>query len=435
MKSGELFRVQGLGGAKTLSGSVAVSGSKNEALPALASAVLFGGPVTFRNIPRITDIRQLNSLLSDLGARVMMDDGGTITVDTSKLASAHVNESTARKFRASVILTGPLLSRMGEVRFAPPGGCLIGKRPIDVFLAGYEAMGATVRTDGEEFVITAPRGGLKGCDVIFRLPSVTATETLMMAAVLAHGIVRLVNVAMEPEIGALADFLNESGADIRGIGTPVLTIRGTDGTLLVSKKEHTAIPDRLEAGSFMILGALCADTLTVTDCDPEHLKVPIASLCACGVPVVVGKKRIVISGNGGIPNRSFAAANIRTHEYPGFPTDLQAPMTVLLSQVSGESIVEEMIFESRLGYAADLVRMGADIDVVHPHKAIVHGPSKLRGRELYSPDLRAGLAYIIAAIVAKGESVIHNIYHIDRGYERVEEKLKSIGVDIERVRG
>jgi UDP-N-acetylglucosamine 1-carboxyvinyltransferase len=434
MAENERFHIIGLGGKKGLTGTITTSGSKNEALPALASALLFGGSVTFTNVPDITDVRELAALLSKLGVSVLRDNG-TCHVDASGISNAHVDETTARKFRASVILTGPLLARMGEVRFAPPGGCLIGTRPIDVFLSGYEAMGAEVKTVGEEFVITAPTGGLVGADIVFRLPSVTATEALMMAAALAHGTTRLVNAAMEPEVTALAEFLNESGADITGIGTPTLTICGTGGTMLSARTPCAIIPDRLEAGSFMILGALCANELRVVGCMPEHLELPLATLRACGVPVVVGDTNITIAGNGALPNRSFRAANIRTHEYPGFPTDLQAPMTVFLSQVSGESVVEEMIFEGRLGYTEDLVRMGADIDVVHPHKALVRGPVTLRGRELYSPDLRAGLAYIIAALVGKGESVIHNIHYIDRGYERVEEKFRALGVDIERVKG
>lgn len=432
-ESFHIFHITGLGGTKTLRGSIAVSGSKNEALPALASAILFKNPVIFSNVPGITDVRELAALLSKLGV-VITSGGGTYTVDTSGISSAHVDEATARKFRASVILTGPLLTRMGEVRFAPPGGCLIGKRPIDVFLSGYRAMGAEVTTDAEEFVITAPKRGLEGADIVFRLPSVTATEALMMAAALAHGTTRLVNAAMEPEVTALAGFLNTSGADIRGVGTPVMTIRGTGGTLLTSTGPCGIIPDRLEAGSFLILGALCADELTVTNCMPEHLELPLVTLRECGVSIEVGEGSVTIAGNGMISNRSFTAANIRTHEYPGFPTDLQAPMTVFLSQALGESVVEEMIFEGRLGYTEDLVRMGADIDVAHPHKAIIRGPATLRGRELYSPDLRAGLAYIIAALVAKGESVIHNIHYVDRGYERIEEKLRDIGVDIERVK-
>jgi UDP-N-acetylglucosamine 1-carboxyvinyltransferase len=388
--------------------------------------------VSFSNVPDITDIEHMATLLTNAGARVLRDGDGVV-VHPEGISNGVFDTDTAHKLRASIILTGPLLSRLQTISFPSPGGCVIGKRPIDLFLDGYTQMGAHVEdANGESFTISTEKG-LSGAEIFFKLQSVTATETLLMSAVLAHGTTILKNVALEPEVTELAHFLKSCGAQIEGIGTMTLTIKGTGGELLsyTASEPYRVIPDRIEAGSYMVLGALCAENLEITNCNPAHLELPIRILQSCGVPIEITDSTIRIVNNTK-ENKEFICSSLRTHEYPGFPTDLQAPFTVFFTQTTGESIVEEMIFEGRLGYTKDLVYMGAVIDVAHPHRAVVRGSSKLTGRELYTPDLRAGLAYIIAACVAKGTSRVHNVHFIDRGYEQCEQKLRSIGVSIER---
>lgn len=435
MASTEAFKIEGLAGEKRLEGTIAVSGSKNEALPLFASTLLFSGDVSFENVPAISDMEKVTVLLQNAGIEVTREND-TARMKVGDIASSVIEKKLAGQFRASIILSGPMLARTGEVTFPPPGGCVIGKRPIDLFLSGFEKMGATVSTSplGDEFHIKAPEGGLRGAEILFRIPSVTGTETLLMAAVLAHGESTLYNVAMEPEVTALAEFLKENGAQIDGIGTPTLHVVGTSGKPLSfsSSTPHRIIPDRIETGSFAVLGALCAKNLTITNCAPHDLRIPLAMLEECGVEIAVTKNTIQIQNNTK-PNAELKSVSIRTHEYPGFPTDMQAPFGILATQATGESIIEEMIFEGRLGYLEDIARMGAKVVLADPHKAIVQGPTKLTGRELYSPDLRAGLAYVIAACVGKGTSHIHNIHYIDRGYENLEDKLRGIGVAIERV--
>ncbi len=433
MEKTESFKIEGLNGGKTLSGNIKVSGSKNEALPLLASSLLFGDTLAFSNIPLITDIDSLLELLSGVGA-MTTHAGKDVTIDGKNVTGHAFDSSLAKKFRASIIATGPLLARTGKAIFPTPGGCVIGKRPIDIFLSGYKKMGAEITENADLFTITAPKEGLHGAHIVFRIQSVTGTEALLMAAVLAHGETVLENVALEPEVTELAHFLVACGARINGIGTTTLTISGTGGELLLFGKRpaHPVMPDRIEAGSFLVLGALCAHNLVIEGCEPKHLALPLEMLSEAGVPFLTDGDRITISGNTE-PNKKFKALAIRTHEYPGFPTDLQAPFSIFCTQVTGESVVEEMIFEGRLGYLEDIGRMGAHIVHSDPHKAIITGPSKLSGRELYSPDLRAGLAYIIAALVAKGTSHIHNIHYVDRGYEHLEEKLRGIGVAMERI--
>ncbi len=274
---------------------------------------------------------------------------------------------------------------------------------------------------------------MQGTELFFRVQSPTATETFIMAGVLAEGTTVLKNCALEPEIKNLADFLISCGADIKGAGTTTIEIKG--GSLLRSEgSPHRVIPDRLEAGSFLILGALCAETLEIADCEPSHLESITELLKLSGVPIKVGKNNITVASNGKIKNSTFRSVNVKTHEYPGFPTDFQAPMSVFLTQVTGEALIFETIFEGRLSYAEDLVRMGADVKIWDAHRMAVKGPTPLKGRELEAPDIRAGLAYLIAAAVAKGESVINNVYYIDRGYEAIEKRLRPLGLEIERMR-
>jgi UDP-N-acetylglucosamine 1-carboxyvinyltransferase len=428
----EVFVVSGLAGKKILKGSIPVRGAKNAALKMLSASLLFSGDVSYERVPMIEDIHRLLDLLKKSGITSAIEKNKkqgdvTLTLSVPRAVNSILDREIAKRLRASIVLTGPMLARMKKVSFPHPGGCVIGERPIDLFLEGYQAMSAHITTKKGMYIITAPKSGLKGASLFFRTPSVTGTETFLMAAVLAQGTTVIANAAMEPEIVALAEWLNDCGADIVGAGTPTITIRG--GGLLVARKKGVIVPDRIEAGSFLILGALLAKDLRVTDCEPAHLESLITTLRHAGVSCEVSleKKEIHVRAP-----KNPTAVSIKTHEYPGFPTDLQAPMTIFLTQAKGESLVFETIFEGRLSYVDSLVRMGANIKTMDPHRVLVSGPTPLRGKLLESPDLRAGLAYVIAAAVASGESVIHQVYNIDRGYEHIEKRLSAIGLHIRR---
>lgn len=426
----ESFHITGLGGEKTLSGTIRIGGAKNSVLPALSAAIIFEDALTLINVPDIEDVKRMEEILTKLGNTVTRE-GDTVTITGVGSIETIIDREVAKRMRASVILTGPLLARFGTVSFPHPGGCVIGPRPIDFFLYAYKKMGATVVEGDQLYEITAKDGKLKGADIFFTTPSVTATESVLLAAILAEGTTRIGNAAMEPEISDLALFLNECGAKISGIGTPNLIVEGT-GMLHSNGKEYKIIPDRIELGSFLILGALAADNLMIENCNPAHAESVIATLNEAGVPIEVGNNFVRIVDGGKIPNSNFKSFNIKTHEYPGFPTDIQAPITVFLTQSSGEAIVFETIYENRLNYTQDLVHMGADIKVWDAQHAMVKGPTPLKGREVDGPDIRAGLAFLIAAIIAKGNSTINNAYYIDRGYADIENRLKKIGVSIER---
>lgn len=412
------------GAKKKLTGEIPVAGSKNAGLKAFAAALLTGDEVVLQNIPAIEDIARMRDLLAALGVKIEAVGDHAFAVQAAELSSTNFDSEIAKRLRSSIVLTGPILARFGRVSFPYPGGCVIGKRPIDVFLNGYEKMGAKIaeRESGAGFEITAKR--LKGAEIFFRVVSVTGTETLMMAATLASGRTVLRNAALEPEIVALADFLKSCGAEISGAGTHTIVIDGVD-------KLHGGTyynpPDRIETGSFVALGALFGKDLRVTGCAPLEVASLLDHLEAMGVEVKRGKDWLEVSRP-----KTLRTVDIKTHEYPGFPTDLQAPFSILLTQAKGTSLMFETVFEGRLGYIEDLKRMGADIALYDTHRAAFNGPAVLRGREMESPDLRAGLAFIMAASVAKGESIIHNAYIIDRGYERIEERLRAIGVDIRR---
>lgn len=427
------FVIQGLNGKKTLSGKIKVNGAKNAILKVMASSVLFEDGIEMKNIPDIEDVKRLSELLGKMGVVVTKKNKGTYSIDTKKIKYCELDREISERIRASIVLTGPILSRFGEVSFPVPGGCVIGARPIDFFVEGFKKMGAEMEFKNDRYYIKTKTGKkLKGAEIFFRAPSVTATETFIMAGVLAKGKTVLKNCAIEPEIKNLADFLVSCGAKIKGAGTSTIEIVG--GGLLRSKgKIYKAMPDRIEAGSFLIMGALCADNLEITDCNPKDIEILIEILKDAGVPLEIGKTTIKIKGNEKLKNKDFKSIGFKTKEFPGFPTDLQAPMVIFLTQATGESLVFETIFEGRLNFVEDINRMGANIILLDPHRALVKGPSFFRGREVESPDLRAGLAFIIAGILAKGESIIDNVYLIDRGYERIEERLQKIGVDIKRV--
>jgi len=423
--------IKGFGGKPILKGTVAVLGAKNAALKGIAASILFRSPLSFQNVPEIEDVSRMLEIIRTMGGEVIVAPH-RMTIRKSTLASTTLTPEIAKRLRASIVLTGPILARYGMVRFPYPGGCVIGTRPIDLFTLGFMKMGAKVKKVGKFYDVRAPKGGLKGCELFFRTQSVTGTETFMMAATLANGVTIIKNAAMEPEIVWLADLLNASGAKIKGAGTPTITITG--GKLLDAKKKiFSIIPDRIEAGSFLILGALAAKKLTITNVIPEHLDALIELLEYSGTKVSTTKNSITVSAN--TRPHSRRSVNIRTHEYPGFPTDLQAPMMIYLTQVEGESMVFETIFEGRLNFTESLSRMGANITMMDPHRVLVRGSTTLKGKRLESPDLRAGLAFVIAAIIANGESHIYNVYNIDRGYEAIEERLRKIGVLIERKEG
>lgn len=427
------FLIKGLAGQKKLKGKIAVCGAKNAVLPALASSILFKDKFCVSNVPEIKDVENMKMLLQKLGADVEKKRNKKYCITTRKIKSTVLDRRISENMRGSIVLTGPLLSRFGKVSFPHPGGCVIGARPIDVFLESFEKMGAKVKKQKENYIISIGKGKkLKGTKIFFKKISVTATETLMLAAVLAKGKTVLENAAMEPEIKDLAEFLNSCGAKINGAGTSTIEITG--GRLLRAKgNTYKTLPDRIETGSFLILGALSAESLEITNCIPEHINSLIELLRQSGLLINTRKNKIFIKNNSKIKNNSLKNIDVKTHEYPGFATDLQAPMCVFLTQIRGESRVHETIFEGRLNYTDDLVKMGAKITVWNPHQITVKGPTALHGKELYGPDLRAGLAYVIAAIVAKGDSVVNNVHYIDRGYERIEDRLRKIGVDIVRI--
>jgi UDP-N-acetylglucosamine 1-carboxyvinyltransferase len=425
------FIIQGLSGQKKLSGEVKISGAKNAVLPVMAASVLFEDSFLITNVPEIEDLNRMTEIFAGLGIKINEQSQGEYFVDPHGLNKFEIDEETSKKLRASVIFTGPLLAKFGELVFPHPGGCVIGARPIDLFLDGFQKMGAEVQIRDDKYFVTAKDKKLKGANIFFKVQSVTATETFIMAGVLAKGETILKNVAMEPEIVSLVDFLNSCGADITGAGTPTIRIMG--GNLLKSGgKVYQTIPDRIETGSFLILGALCAKNLRVSNCEPKHLGILIELLKNSGVEIEVGQDYLNVVNNQK-QNSEFKSVSIKTHEYPGFPTDLQAPFVVYLTQATGESLVFETIFEGRLNYTDDLKMMGADIKMWDAHRVIIKGPNVLKGKELDGPDIRTGFAFVIAALIAKGESIINNVYYIDRGYENVEKKLKQLGVDIKRI--
>ncbi len=417
----EKFLIQG---GKSLKGVIEVKGAKNSALKILIASLLTDEEWEIKNVPQIEDISQKIKLLKDLGVSIKKVGEHRYLVCARAIRKAELNSDLAQKIRTSIMLAGPLLARFGEAKVMYPGGCLLGKRPIDIFLDGYAALGVKIKNKGDEFNLTT--SGLKGNVFVFPQISVTATESLIITAVLAKGRTILKNAAGEPEIVALAEFLNQCGARIRGAGTHTVEIEGVKE---LSGGVFQTIPDRIEAGTFAILGAITNSQIKIVNCDPSHLEVLLAIFKKIGVNFELGKNYIVIKQT----KKSLKAVNVITHEYPGFPTDLQPPLTVLLTQTRGMSQVRETVFEGRLFYTDTMNQMGANIIMCDPHRIVINGPSPLFGRRIVSPDIRAGIALLIAALVAKGGSIIENIQQIDRGYEKIEERLQKLGADIKRV--
>jgi UDP-N-acetylglucosamine 1-carboxyvinyltransferase len=410
-------------GGIALKGEIPTNGSKNAALPVLAAALLTGEPVILHRIPAVRDIRTMQRLLVDIGATVDVD-GETVRLHTPKITSPEAPYELVKTMRASSLVLGPLVARSGRARVSLPGGCAIGARPINLHIFGLEQLGAQITQAHGYIEATAP-DGLRGGVVHFDRITVTGTEDLMMAAVLAKGETVLRNSAREPEVVDLADMLIKMGAQIEGAGTSTIRIQGVDHLHGV---EHTIIADRIEAGTFLIAGAITGGDLTVTDCVPDHVGALVSKLQQTGVDVTQTSPTALRVRGG---NR-LRSVDMSTEEYPGFATDLQAQYMALATQTEGIAIIVETIFENRFMHAQELARMGANIRL-DGKQAIVAGRSELTGAGVIASDLRASASLVLAALVAKGETVIDRVYHIDRGYEKIESKLAAVGAKIRRV--
>jgi len=421
-------------GGKALHGKVAISGAKNSALPAMAAALLTKEPVTLHNIPKVRDLITMSKLLAFMGAKVSITDipASDYVIQAVKLGDAVAPYELVRTMRASILTLGPLMARMGVARVSLPGGCAIGARPVDLHLAALEKMGAEITTDHGYIQAKVPNNGrnghngrLKGANITFERITVTGTENILMAAVLAEGVTVLNNAAREPEVTDLVDMLRKMGAQIEGDCSSTLRIHGVEK---LHGTEHTVIPDRIEAGTFLVAGAITDGDLTVTNCAPEHLAAIISKLEQAGVRIeAVDKTTLRVRGA-----KKLVAADITTEEYPGFATDMQAQYMALATQAQGASVITETIFENRYLHASEMLRMGANM-TVDGRRAVVRGPSPLTGTTVIASDLRASASLVLAGLVASGETTIDRVYHIDRGYEDIVRKLRGVGAQIVRL--
>ena len=410
-------------GGNALSGEIPTGGSKNSALPALAAALLTEEPVTLRRIPQVRDIRTMQRLLVDIGSKTKID-GETVRLHTPHVVCPEAPYELVKTMRASSLVLGPLVARCGRARVSLPGGCAIGARPINLHIAGLEQLGAHIN-QSHGYIEAEAAEGLRGADVQFDRITVTGTEDLMMAAVLAKGETMLRNAAREPEVVDLAALLTKMGAKIEGAGTSIIRITGVEK---LSGAEHTIIPDRIEAGTFLIAGAITRGDLSITGCEPGHLGALVSKLQQAGAEVTQpdsGTLRVRVADK-------LRSVDMTTEEYPGFATDLQAQYMALMTQAEGIAIIVETIFENRFMHALELGRMGANIRL-DGKEAIVAGPRELTGAGVIASDLRASASLVLAALVAHGETVIDRVYHIDRGYEKIETKLARAGAKIKRV--
>jgi UDP-N-acetylglucosamine 1-carboxyvinyltransferase len=415
-------------GGRPLEGSVRISGAKNAALPAMAAALLTSDCIELENIPRVRDIITMGRLLAHMSARVETPElpPTILRIQAEKVNGAEAPYELVRTMRASILTLGPLIARTGSARVSLPGGCAIGARPVDLHLKALQQMGAEIGTSHGYVEAHAPRGKrLPGGHVVFDKITVTGTENILMAAALADGETQIDNAAREPEITDLADLLTKMGAEIEGAGTWSIRVRGKQK---LHGAQHRIIPDRIEAGTFLAAGAITGGALELTDCAPEHLTSVIAKLRETGVDIcdsVPGK----LSVRGA---KKLVGADVYTEEYPGFATDMQAQFMALVTQAEGTSVITETIFENRFLHASEMIRMGANISI-EGRRAIVRGPSVLSGTGVIASDLRASASLVLAALVARGETIVDRVYHIDRGYERIEEKLSAVGARIRRV--
>jgi UDP-N-acetylglucosamine 1-carboxyvinyltransferase len=412
-------------GGTPLLGTVRISGAKNAALPCMAAALLTDQPVVLENIPQVRDIETTRRLLAAMGAEVELGYGRAhhrTTIHAENLATPEASYELVKTMRASTLVLGPLVARCGRARVSLPGGCAIGARPIDLHIKGLERLGAKITQD--HGYVEAATDRLRGAEIVFDKITVTGTEDLLMAATLADGETVMQNCAREPEVADLADLLNKMGAHIQGAGTSTIHIRG------VSKlrgTKHRIIPDRIEAGTFITAAALTGGDVKITNCDPVHLTTVLQKLQEAGVKTAHAADSIRVMGDN-----PLTAADVNTEEYPGFPTDMQAQYMVVATQAEGTSIVTENIFENRFMHALELSRMGANIRI-EGRRAIVRGKTPLSAAAVLASDLRASASLVLAALVADGETIIDRVYHIDRGYEHIEEKLKGIGAEIRRI--
>jgi UDP-N-acetylglucosamine 1-carboxyvinyltransferase len=405
-----------------LKGTVATSGAKNAALPILFSTLLAEGEHIFRNVPKLMDIESTSALLHSLGCETRWD-GDTFRVKVSRLQSYEASYDLVRKMRASFLCMGPMLAKYGEAVVSQPGGCAIGSRPIDLHLEGFRALGAEI-TQKEGYVHAAAKK-LKGGTFLFETVTVGGTENVLMAATLAEGRTVLENVAKEPEIVDLANYLNKMGAKITGHGTSVITI---DGVEKLTPAEHSIMPDRIEAGTLLIAGAITHGEVTVTKCVPAHLEVLINKMREAGFKIDTTKDTMTV-----FPAKSWEAVDITTAPHPLFATDLQAQYMALMSVAHGTTVITETVFENRFMHVQELIRLGADI-TPKTRVAVVRGmPGQLTGAPVMATDLRASASLVLAGLVAKGETVVNRIYHLDRGYEKLEDKLSSLGAIIRRI--
>jgi UDP-N-acetylglucosamine 1-carboxyvinyltransferase len=411
-------------GGRPLEGRVQISGAKNSALPCMAAALLTPETVTLHNLPYVRDIITMRRLLEDLGSHVLMPELRTLKIAADKIEAFEAPYELVKTMRASVLALGPLLARFGQARVSMPGGCAIGQRPIDLHLFGFEKLGASVGLEGGDVVARAER--LRGAEIYFDKVTVTGTENLMMAASLAEGETILNNAAREPEIVDLAELLNKMGARIEGAGTSTMRIEGVEQ---LGAAEHTIIPDRIETGTFMAAAAITGGQLEIVNCNPQHLTAAIDKFRETG---------LIIEQPNAFSLKVTAADHIKpsdvtTLPHPGFPTDMQAQYMALMTLAAGTSIITETIFENRFMHASELLRMGAHIQI-NGRQAVINGNSVLMGARLLASDLRASASLVIAGLAAEGETIIDRVYHIDRGYEKIEKKLRSVGAHIERVR-
>jgi len=407
-------------GGRRLSGEVQISGAKNAALPIMCSALLTEGWNTYHNVPDLVDIRTIKKLLGSFGAAIKGE--GTIRVNAANLTHCEASYDLVKTMRASILVLGPLVARMGVARVSLPGGCAIGARPVNLHIKALQDMGADVELKAGYVEARAKR--LRGADIFFDLSTVTGTENIMMAACLAEGTTVLRNAAREPEVVNLAEVLKNMGAMISGAGTDVITINGVDRLHPV---EASIIPDRIEAGTFMIAAGMTGGDITLKGCNSLHLEVLINKLRDAGMEItpVAGGLRVARSG-------SIRSVDVKTLPYPGFATDLQAQMMAMMAVGDGLSVITETVFENRFMHVSELLRMGADI-VVQGHSAIVKGIPKLRGAPVMATDLRASASLILAGLAAEGKTELSRVYHIDRGYQSIEKKLSALGADIKRV--
>jgi len=410
------------GGVK-LNGTVKISGAKNAALPILLSSILTDKENKIHNVPNLKDVDTTCQLLKGAGVKVERSENGQVIVDASRINNTEASYDLVRTMRASVMVLGPLLARLGKAKVSLPGGCAIGARPINLHLKGFEALGVNIKLEHGYVVAEAKR--LKGNRIYFDIVTVTGTENIMMAGVLAEGKTIIENAAKEPEVVNLANTLNSMGASIKGAGTDIIEINGVSR---LNGGEHTVIPDRIETGTFMVAAAITGGDVKITNCIPEYIEPVIVKLTEAGVNIDTWKDFIRVKANGKIK-----AVDIKTSPYPAFPTDMQAQFMSLMSISEGMSVITETVFENRFMHVAELRRMGANIKV-EGNTAVIKGVPKLSAAPLMATDLRASASLILAGLAAEGETVISRVYHLDRGYEAIEKKLSVLGAKIRRVK-